>query len=64
MDTRKATISIAKPKPLNKGASFPKILVGPCPAYCPRANSMKNSGKPIPNNIVKYGIKNVPPPWR
>ena len=27
---------------------------------CPRDNSMKNSGIPPTNNMVKYGIKNAP----
>ena len=49
--------------PLKMGAIRPKILVGPSPEYCAIASSMKYIGSPTKNSIIKYGTKNVPPPF-
>ena len=46
------------PRPCSRGAIRPKILIGPTPAYCPRAISKKNIGKPARKSIETYGILN------
>ena len=52
MQTKKVTLIIENPKPLNTGAILPNNLVGPRPEYCPMANSIKNNGKPASSNII------------
>lgn len=47
-------------KPLNNGHSCPMAPIGPRPVYCPTANSMNNIGTPHTNNIMKYGMRNMP----
>lgn len=47
-------------KPLNNGQSWPMAPIGPRPVYCPTANSINNIGTPQTNNIIKYGIRNIP----
>ena len=48
--------------PLKIGQTF-QIAIGPKEANCPNANSMKNMGKPQITSIVKYGMRNAPPPF-
>ena len=49
-------VSRTNPSPLSAGASLPKSLIGPTPAYCPIAISRKNTGRPAANSMMTYGI--------
>ena len=62
MHTKKVTLTIENPRPLNAGAILPKTFVGPSDEYCPNANSIKNNGNPAKSNIITYGTRKLPPP--
>ena len=46
--------------PENRGHKFFHSVIGPREAYCPRANSIKNSGSPAKLRVNTYGMRNAP----
>ena len=48
--------------PPKSGESLPNSFVGPHAENCPRANSMKTTGKPTIINMMKHGRTKEPPP--
>lgn len=46
--------------PENKGQIFSQQVMPPSEVYWPMMISKKNTGKPLPNRKIKYGMRNAP----
>lgn len=50
----------ARPTPRNNGDRFAHNCPGPIAENCPKPNSIKNNGKPIIRQQIRYGRRNAP----
>lgn len=46
--------------PENKGQIFSQQVMPPSEVYWPMMTSRKNTGRPLPNRKIKYGMRNAP----
>lgn len=50
----------ARPTPRNNGDRLAHNCPGPIAENCPKPNSIKNNGKPITRQQIRYGKRKAP----